>query len=91
MSATATQPGVTVVLGTGAKVAAEWLPADAVAEVFGISRTRLWHMRNAGEVRWRKLPGQGNHRGLLFSAESIRQYIERSPGGEVGQPARAEA
>lgn len=68
-------------------VVPEWITDKMAEMVFGVSQTRMYELRTAGQIRWRRLPPRDGGRTVtkgrvLNHVGSIRAYIEALPGGE---------
>lgn len=65
----------------------EWVDARAVTAIFGIGRSTLYRLAEAGRIKTVSLRERGCSRGKrLFSTDSISAFLEsRATGGEVGE------
>jgi predicted site-specific integrase-resolvase len=65
----------------------EWCDAKAVKSIFGISRSTLYRLADAGKVKTSSLRERGNLRGKrLFNYDSISAFIERNASGGTEVP-----
>ena len=63
-------------------VAPEWIDAKTAKQIFGIGRSTLYLLADAGSIKTSSLRLRGNTRGKrLFSYDSIKKLIERGATG----------
>jgi hypothetical protein len=60
----------------------EWCDAKSVRAIFGVSRTTLYRLADAGRIRTSSLRERGKLRGKrLFSYDSVAAFIEANATG----------
>jgi len=71
--------------GTSATI--EWLSVKAAVQKSSLSRSLIYELIDAGEIKSASIRKQGNLRGRrLISAESLREFIEsQATGGTTNQ------
>lgn len=66
----------------------EWADAKKTTQLFGVGKSTLYRLADAGKIRTSSLRERGKLRGKrLFNCDSVAAYIEKlATGGEAVEP-----
>ena len=56
----------------------EWLRFPDATKIFGVSRSKIYELISAGQIRSFSLRGRGKKKGVrLISYDSLKEFLER--------------